>query len=296
MGMAARGRAGGWTPDPACRTESRVAASRRGWRVRRGRSPVLGSALSLLLVSAAVLLPARTGRGRATHRVRPAGNGSSGLVLLPERSRLLSIRTELPRGVGESSTEDPMTVRWTILPVGVCLLLSACASVPTGPSVMVLPGNGRNFEQFRADDADCRQWALYQTGTTPNKAGTTSAVTGAAVGTVVGAGLGAAIGAAAGSPATGAAVGAGAGLLGGTAVGAGNAYGACMPRAIRFLSPGAGSRHTRQRRLHPRRLHRECRHRRADRRRHRLRDLCARSPLGLRAGADGGILKRSRGR
>jgi len=70
----------------------------------------------------------------------------------------------------------------------------------------VLPGNGRNFEQFRADDADCRQWALYQTGTTPNKAGTTSAVTGAAVGTVVGAGLGAAIGAAAGSPATGAAI------------------------------------------------------------------------------------------
>ena len=118
-----------------------------------------------------------------------------------------------------------MTARKTILSVGASLLLTACTSVPTGPSVMVLPGNGRNFEQFQADDAVCREWALYQTGTTPNKAGTTSAVTGAAVGTVVGAGLGAAIGAAAGSPATGAAVGAGAGLLGGTAVGAGNAYG-----------------------------------------------------------------------
>jgi hypothetical protein len=119
-----------------------------------------------------------------------------------------------------------MTTRRTILSASVSLLLSACATVPTGPSVMVLPGNGRNFEEFQADDAACRQWALYQTGTTPNKAGTASAVTGAAVGTVVGAGLGAAIGAAAGSPATGAAVGAGAGLLGGTAVGAGNAYGA----------------------------------------------------------------------
>ena len=128
--------------------------------------------------------------------------------------------------MGEGSTEGSVTARRTVLSVGASLLLTACASVPTGPSVMVLPGNGRNFEQFRADDADCRQWALYQTGTTPNKAGTTSAVTGAAVGTVVGAGLGAAIGAAAGSPATGAAVGAGAGLLGGTAVGAGNAYGA----------------------------------------------------------------------
>ena len=128
--------------------------------------------------------------------------------------------------MGEGSTEGSVTARRTILSVGASLLLTACASVPTGPSVMVLPGNGRNFEQFQSDDADCRQWALYQTGTTPNKAATTSGVTGAAVGTVVGAGLGAAIGAAAGSPATGAAVGAGAGLFGGTAVGVGNAYGA----------------------------------------------------------------------
>jgi uncharacterized protein YcfJ len=90
----------------------------------------------------------------------------------------------------------------------------------------VLPGTGKNFEQFQADDAVCRRWALDRTGTTPNQAGAASTVTGAAVGAVVGAGLGAAIGAAAGSPATGAAVGAGAGVLGGTAVGAGNAYGA----------------------------------------------------------------------
>ena len=113
-----------------------------------------------------------------------------------------------------------------ILSAGAALLLTACATVPTGPSVMVLPGNGKDFEQFQTDDAVCRQWALQQTGATPNEAGATSAVTAAAVGTVVGAGLGAAIGAASGSPATGAAVGAGAGLLGGTMVGAGNAYGA----------------------------------------------------------------------
>ncbi|HEY5986619.1 MAG TPA: glycine zipper family protein [Streptosporangiaceae bacterium] len=88
------------------------------------------------------------------------------------------------------------------------------------PSVLLLPGTGKNFEQFQADDAVCRQWVLQQTGTTPNEAGALSTVTGAAVGTAVGAGLGAAIGAAAGSPATGAAVGAGAGLFGGTAVSA----------------------------------------------------------------------------
>jgi hypothetical protein len=91
---------------------------------------------------------------------------------------------------------------------------------------LVLPGTGKNFEEFQANDAVCRQWALQQTGTTPNRAGAASTVTGAAVGAVVGAGLGAAIGAAAGSPATGAAVGAGVGVLGGTSVGAGNAYGA----------------------------------------------------------------------
>ena len=127
-----------------------------------------------------------------------------------------------------------MTAGGTILLVGASLLLAACATVPTGPSVMVLPGTGRNFEQFQADDAVCRQWALQQTGTTPNEAGTANTVTGAAVGTVVGAGLGAAIGAASGNPAIGAAVGAGAGLFGGTAVGAGNAYGASLSVQSRY--------------------------------------------------------------
>ncbi len=112
-------------------------------------------------------------------------------------------------------------------PIALCviasLFLGACATVPSGPSVMVLPGTGKGFNQFQYDDAVCRQFAREQVGTTPNEAGAQSTVTGAAVGTLVGAALGAAIGAAAGSPATGAAVGAGAGLLGGTAVGAGNA-------------------------------------------------------------------------
>ena len=30
------------------------------------------------------------------------------------------------------------------------LLLAACASAPTAPSVMVLPGGGRSFDDFRA--------------------------------------------------------------------------------------------------------------------------------------------------
>ncbi len=103
------------------------------------------------------------------------------------------------------------------------LLLSACVSVPTGPSVMVLPGSGRSFAQFHADDDTCRSWAGQQTGATPGEAAAQSAIATAAIGTGVGAAVGAAIGAAAGDPGTGAAVGAGTGLLVGSAAGAARA-------------------------------------------------------------------------
>jgi hypothetical protein len=43
---------------------------------------------------------------------------------------------------------------------------AACASSPTGPSVLVLPGTGKSFEQFRADDARCRQIAGREMQTT----------------------------------------------------------------------------------------------------------------------------------
>ncbi|KRT73262.1 MAG: hypothetical protein XU13_C0015G0046, partial [Candidatus Rokubacteria bacterium CSP1-6] len=52
----------------------------------------------------------------------------------------------------------------SILSIAAGMFLTACATVPTGPSVMVLPGSGKNFEQFQADDAVCRQWAAQQTG------------------------------------------------------------------------------------------------------------------------------------
>ncbi|MGH7535246.1 MAG: hypothetical protein ACREMG_06640, partial [Gemmatimonadales bacterium] len=55
-------------------------------------------------------------------------------------------------------------------------LLGACATVPAGPSVMVLPGGGKSFEQFQADDSICRQWAQQQTGTSPGEASSGSGV------------------------------------------------------------------------------------------------------------------------
>lgn len=50
----------------------------------------------------------------------------------------------------------------TILPIA--LLLSACVSVPSGPSVMTLPGSGKSFDEFRSDDYQCRQFAYEQLG------------------------------------------------------------------------------------------------------------------------------------
>jgi len=103
----------------------------------------------------------------------------------------------------------------------VVLSFIACASPPTGPNVMVLPGGDKTLDQFQAEDGQCRQWASRQIGVSPAEGATRATVSGAAIGTAVGAAGGAAVGAAAGSPATGAAVGSGIGLLGGTATGAG---------------------------------------------------------------------------
>ena len=100
------------------------------------------------------------------------------------------------------------------------LLLAGCATTPTGPNVTVLPGPGKPFEVFQADDAVCRQWAQQQiSGTNPSQTANQNMATGAAIGTAVGAAMGAAIGAATGNAAAGAAIGGGTGLLGGTAMG-----------------------------------------------------------------------------
>lgn len=96
------------------------------------------------------------------------------------------------------------------------LLLGACTVMPTGPSVMVLPGSGQTIEQFRADDVYCRDYAFAQIGgKSAQRAANESAVTSAAVGTAVGAVAGAAIG----GGGRGAAVGAGTGMLMGSMVG-----------------------------------------------------------------------------
>ncbi|MCB1937261.1 MAG: hypothetical protein KDF59_15110 [Nitrosomonas sp.] len=71
------------------------------------------------------------------------------------------------------------------------LFLVACVSMPDGPSVMALPGKGKNLDQFRHDDVECRHFAHEQIGETTAKeaavhSGFNSAAIGAALGAIVG--------------------------------------------------------------------------------------------------------------
>ncbi|MBI5551251.1 MAG: glycine zipper family protein [Desulfobacterales bacterium] len=102
-------------------------------------------------------------------------------------------------------------------------LLSGCATLPAGPSVMAWPGPGQAFDTFQQDDGVCRQWAEGQAGASPDEAANETLGTGMAVGAVAGAAVGAMVGAASGNVGAGAAIGAGTGLVGGAAVASGPA-------------------------------------------------------------------------
>lgn len=144
-------------------------------------------------------------------------------------------------------------------PLLALLALGACVTVPTGPSILALPGTGKTFDQFRADDASCRQYAqLQMNGMSAEQAAADSGLRSAAVGAVLGAVAGAAI-----NGGHGAGVGAGVGTaLGGlSGVGAANsasygtqqrydfAYTQCMyaqghrvPVSGRFMAAPAAAR------------------------------------------------------
>ena len=49
-------------------------------------------------------------------------------------------------------------------------LLSGCATMPTAPSVMALPGFEKSLEQFQAEDTSCRQWAAQRAQETAQSA------------------------------------------------------------------------------------------------------------------------------
>ena len=75
------------------------------------------------------------------------------------------------------------------------VMVAGCATVPTGPNVMVLPGPQKSFENFQADQMSCQQYAQASIGgTSAQQNAENTAVGSAAVGTVLGAAAGAIIG------------------------------------------------------------------------------------------------------
>jgi uncharacterized protein YcfJ len=98
------------------------------------------------------------------------------------------------------------------------VLLSGCVSPPTGPNVTAMPGTGKSYEQFMADDSTCQNYARSGLNQALQQANN-SAVNTAAAGTIIGAAGGALLGAASGHAGPGALIGAGSGLLVGSAMG-----------------------------------------------------------------------------
>ena len=81
-----------------------------------------------------------------------------------------------------------------ILGATLAVMLAGCASIPTGPSVAVMPASGKPFDQFQADNAICRQFAEQQMGANPNQVAREQVITGAATGAAIGAASGALMG------------------------------------------------------------------------------------------------------
>jgi hypothetical protein len=53
------------------------------------------------------------------------------------------------------------TLRLSLL-LGILLLLQACAALPTGPHVLVLPRTGTPIEDFQRDEQECQGHASRQ--------------------------------------------------------------------------------------------------------------------------------------
>jgi hypothetical protein len=112
-------------------------------------------------------------------------------------------------------------------------VLGGCATEPMGPTIPVMPAQGKSMDQFQADENYCEQYAGDRASGKVNQANDTELRNG-----VVGAALGAGIGALAGNT-KGALIGGGVGALLGSTSGAGYdqhrvqriydiAYGQCM--------------------------------------------------------------------
>ena len=65
--------------------------------------------------------------------------------------------------------------------------LTACAEMPVGPTVAVMPGPNKPFDVFTQDDFLCQSWALHAIGVPGHDAAAREMLASTAAGAVVGA-------------------------------------------------------------------------------------------------------------
>lgn len=111
----------------------------------------------------------------------------------------------------ESAHRGPARARLPVSIIAMALLAAACAEMPVGPTVAVMPGPNKPFDVFIQDDTLCRSWAAHSIGVTGHDAAAQQMLGSTAAGAVIGAVAG---GLAGGDR------GAGAGAAMGTVVGA----------------------------------------------------------------------------
>lgn len=109
------------------------------------------------------------------------------------------------------------------------VVLTGCATAPTGPRVAVMPAPGKPFELFVVEEQTCRNYAQQSVGQSRNDAAAKNFAGAAAVGTAVGAAAGALSGGQ-GNAGGGAAVG----LVTGSMVGAGESANASRDAQRRY--------------------------------------------------------------
>ncbi|MGE5254077.1 MAG: glycine zipper family protein, partial [Planctomycetaceae bacterium] len=78
-----------------------------------------------------------------------------------------------------------MKGRGSLLLLLAWVALSGCATIPTGPSVLVWPGPAKPFDVFQSDDLICRQYASRQVGAQPGESANATLASGAALGTAL---------------------------------------------------------------------------------------------------------------
>jgi hypothetical protein len=162
-----------------------------------------------------------TSNGIATwrHPIHPTGiTAATRTLTIPMSNSVRARGSVFPLNRPGDRASIMKRSRLAILALG--LFAAGCVTFPTGPSVMALPGGNRNFEEFRADDNECRAFAANSAGgSSAQQASMDAGAASAVIGTIVGAAAGAAIG----GSSSGAAVGAGSGLLIGSAIGTSSA-------------------------------------------------------------------------